>query len=96
MTIKKATALHYEGIGAPILLAKGKGVNAESLIALGKQAGIPIHEDPYLCEYLSMLEEGTAIPEEIYRVVAELLAFIYLLEGKTPPGWEGEGIDVTL
>lgn len=88
--ILQATALHYSGKGAPLVVAKGKGESAKALVELGKQAGIPIHEDAYLSEYLNMLEQGEVIPPELYHIIAEILAFIYLLEGKMPPGWEQE------
>jgi flagellar biosynthesis protein len=38
---------------------------------------------------LSTLDLGQDIPESLYFVIAELLAYSYVLQGKIPPGWEG-------
>jgi len=75
----KAAALKYRhGIDrAPKVVAKGKGILAERIIELARQHNIPLHPDPELVEILSTLELDQEIPPELYRVVAEILAFIY-------------------
>lgn len=81
---KQAVALAYnpkEHI-APVVIAKGKGHVAEQLLAVAKANGIPIQEDPSLVQLLSELEINEAIPEQLYKVVAELFAFVYQLERK--------------
>jgi flagellar biosynthesis protein len=63
--------------GLPTLTAKGRGEAAEELIRLALEHGIPIRYDPDLVQVLSRLDVGRDIPEDVYLVVAELLAFIY-------------------
>ncbi|NOY65331.1 MAG: flagellar biosynthesis protein FlhB [Nitrospirae bacterium] len=79
MKNKKAAALKYEHgkDSAPKLVAKGRGYLAEKIIEIAKQKGIPIHEDKELIEILSALDLYREIPPELYRAVAEILAFIY-------------------
>ncbi|MBB5323690.1 flagellar biosynthesis protein [Anoxybacillus tepidamans] len=81
---KYAVALAYNPHehAAPVVVAKGKGKVAENLIAIAKEYDIPIQEDPSLVELLSELEINEAIPEQLYKVVAELFAFIYRMERK--------------
>jgi flagellar biosynthesis protein len=79
----KAAALKYEHgqDAAPQLLAKGQGSMAEKILELARAHGIPVHEDPALVEILSKMEILDQIPTECYRVVAEILAFIYKTHG---------------
>lgn len=94
---KKAIALHYNGYDTPTVTAKGYGPLAEHIIEQVKQNGGLIHHDEVLAEYLNHLEQGDEIPESVYRIVAELIAFSWVLNGKTPPGWEGlEGCHETV
>ncbi len=81
---KKAVALFYDGKTAPALTAKGNNDIAEQIIALAKENGIPIREEPELVNVLSTLDLGAQIPEELYVAVAEIIAFAYLLKGKVP------------
>ena len=86
-TAKSAVALkHNEGDNknAPQVVAKGL---ADEIIALAKQSGVLIHEDPYLSEFLASLDLGQEIPEELYHVIAELISFSYVLQGKFPESW---------
>ncbi len=85
--VRKAVALSYDGKSAPKVTATGKDLVAEEIIALAKEAGVYIHKDPHLSEFLSMLELGEEIPPELYTLIAELIAFVYMLEGKTPDTW---------
>jgi flagellar biosynthesis protein len=79
-----ATALGYEpGVdGAPRILAAGKGLIAEQIIALAQANGIPIREDPVLAAALATVDVNEEIPPELYRVVAEILAYIYRIRLK--------------
>ncbi|MGB0894782.1 MAG: EscU/YscU/HrcU family type III secretion system export apparatus switch protein [Parashewanella sp.] len=91
---KQATALSYSGVGAPTVTAKGSGIIAEDIIAMAKQANIHIHHNPHLSEFLQRLELGEEIPAELYTLIAEILSFVYLLEGKQPENWTQQGIDI--
>jgi len=85
---QKAVALRYEAgqDRAPKVTAKGQGILAEQIIEIAKEHGIHIHEDPDLVTVLSKLDAPAEIPEELYRAVAEVLAFVYRLnQGMKPP-----------
>ncbi len=62
---------------APRVTAKGKGVVAEKIIELAKKYDIPIKSDPALVQLLSKVEIDEQIPLELYKAVAEILAFVY-------------------
>lgn len=62
---------------APKLTAKGRGSIAEKIIKLAMEHNIPIREDPALVQILSRLDIDEQIPTEIYKAIAEILAFIY-------------------
>ncbi|SHH75887.1 EscU/YscU/HrcU family type III secretion system export apparatus switch protein [Ferrimonas marina] len=84
---KQATALHYDGQQAPTVTAQGSGVTAEQIEALAREHGVMIHHDPQLAELLGQLELGQQIPPQLYLVIAELIAYAYLLEGRFPEQW---------
>jgi flagellar biosynthesis protein len=81
---EKAAALKYRGgkEGAPTVVAKGRGLVAKKIIALARKNGVPIHEDRNLVEILSTIDLYEEIPTELYKAVAEILAYIYKLSGK--------------
>ncbi|WP_299074205.1 EscU/YscU/HrcU family type III secretion system export apparatus switch protein [uncultured Paraglaciecola sp.] len=72
---------------APTIIAKGFGDLAEEIITLARQNGVLIHEDPYLSDFLATLDLGQEIPEQLYHVIAELISFSYVLQGKFPDSW---------
>jgi flagellar biosynthesis protein len=82
-----AVALHYDGVGAPRVTAKGEGATAERIIELAKESEVPLHSDPALVKVLANVPLGEEIPRELYLAAAEVIAFAYMLSGKTPEGW---------
>ena len=80
----KAVALKYEGEKdkAPRIIAKGRGDIAEKIIGIAREHDVPLYEDKNLVQILEALDLETEIPPELYRAVAEVLAFIYRLNGK--------------
>jgi flagellar biosynthesis protein len=82
--IKKAVALKYdrEKDEAPRVTAKGTGLIAEKILELAEKEGIPITEDPDLVTALAQLDFYDEIPPELYRAVAEILAFAYRINNK--------------
>jgi flagellar biosynthesis protein len=76
----RAAALHYEGEGAPTVVAAGKGHVAETILARAREAGVPVHQDPVLADTLASLAIGREVPEELWMAVAEVLAWAYGLE----------------
>ncbi|PIR00997.1 MAG: flagellar biosynthesis protein FlhB [Nitrospinae bacterium CG11_big_fil_rev_8_21_14_0_20_45_15] len=83
-TGKSAVTLKYDAQKnrAPQVTAKGKGDVAERIIALARENGVPVKEDPDLVAVLSQIDVGKDIPASLYKVVAELLAFVYTLNNK--------------
>jgi len=62
------------------VVAKGQGLLAERIIEKAKEAGVFVHESPELVSLLLQVDLDQHIPPQLYRAVAELLAFIYRLE----------------
>ena len=83
-----AAALEYdsESDAAPRVVARGRGAIAEKIIALAREHNIPIRNDPGLVQLLSRLEIDEQIPIELYRAVAEILAFVYKENSRYGPG----------
>lgn len=81
--IQKAVALKYNEAknNAPVITAKGLGSIAEKIIQIAKQNNIHIHKDADMIEVLSKLDIGQEIPEYLYKSIAEILAFVYKLNG---------------
>jgi flagellar biosynthesis protein len=77
---RRAAALRYEGKGAPKVVAAGRGLIAEKILAAAREAGVPIREDAALAEALAGLELGREVPEELWVAVAEALAWAYRLD----------------
>ena len=79
---RRATALRYEGSGAPKVTATGRGLIADRIVEVARENGIPVREDPALAEALASLELETEIPEDLYTAVAEAIAWAYALDAK--------------
>ena len=88
-TIKLAVALKYEDSGddAPQVIASGRGEIAQKIIETAREEQVPVYEDAGLAGVLASLEIGTEIPPELYKAVAEVIAFVWRLDqqyaGKT-------------
>jgi flagellar biosynthesis protein len=82
--LKTAVALKYhtKQDTAPKVTAKGEGLIAERIIQLAKENQVPIKEDPDLVQILSQVDINKEVPPSVYKVVAELLAFVYKLNNK--------------
>jgi flagellar biosynthesis protein len=74
-----AAAIKYDNRtdAAPKVVAKGRGAIAEKIIELARKHNIPIKNDPALVQILSKLDIDEQIPTELYKAVAEILAFVY-------------------
>lgn len=82
-----AVALAYQaGDGAPRVIAKGKGLVAEEIIARAKENGIFMHESKELVALLMQIDLDREIPPALYRAIAELLAWIYRIESGLEQG----------
>ena len=80
----RAVALKYESEkdSAPRVVAKGREFIAEKIIETAKAHNVPLYQDKNLVQVLEALDIDTEIPPEVYRAVAEVLAFIYRLNAK--------------
>jgi flagellar biosynthesis protein len=79
-----AVALEYGGKGAPRVTAKGAGAVADTILRAAAEHDVPIRNDRELVEILAQLPLDKEIPEALYRAVAEVIAFAYLIRGMTP------------
>lgn len=80
---RKAAALSYkQGYYAPVVVASGKGVMAEAIIACARESGVYVHESPELVKLLMQVDMDQFIPPELYRVVAEILVWLYKMEDR--------------
>lgn len=78
---QQAVALSYAaGEFAPKVVAKGKGVIAEQIIERAKQHNIFVHESKDLVALLMQVDLDSHIPPELYKAIAEILAWLYRLE----------------
>lgn len=83
---RSAIALHYDEVNAPRVTAKGSGSLAEEIIKLAEEHGIPLKQDEELTRLLSDIPLDDEIPEVLYRAVAEVIAFAYVVTGRFPEG----------
>lgn len=84
-----AVALKFnaEEMIAPRVLAKGAGHVAQRIKKIAAEHQIPLVEDKPLAQALyKMVELGDYIPAELYRAVAEVLAYVYRLKGMYAAG----------
>jgi flagellar biosynthesis protein len=81
----QAAALAYDPQKdvAPRLLAAGQGAMAERIIAIARQNGITIRQEPLLVAALCTLDIGSVIPPQLYPLVAEVLAYVYRLQKRS-------------
>lgn len=78
-----AVALKYApGDGAPRVVAKGRGLIADAIIARAREHGVYVHESPELVTLLQQVDLDDHIPPALYIAVAELLAWLYQVEQK--------------
>lgn len=80
--VDKAVALGYRrmNVATPVVLASGSGYIAEKIVEVAERSGVYVKEDQLLTESLSHLKLGQAIPPELYKAVAQVLAFVYALD----------------
>jgi flagellar biosynthetic protein FlhB len=73
-------AFHY-GLGA--FGAKGADHVAMKIREIARENEIPLIENPPVARLLHKIDLGAAIPEEMFKAVAEILAHVYSLKNKT-------------
>ena len=79
---RAAAALAYRtGDAAPRVVAKGRGILAENIIERARATGVYVHESRELLALLMQIDLDSHIPPQLYIAVAELLAWLYHLDG---------------
>ncbi len=84
-----AVAIQYDPttMAAPIVVAKGAGILAQRIRQLALENNIPVIERKPLAQALyKFVDVNKPIPTEQYAAVAEILRYVYQLQGKTLPG----------
>ena len=83
-----AIAIQYDvaTMVAPIVVAKGAGLLAQQIRRLALEQGIPIVERKPLAQALYRdVDVNQPIPAQLYAAVAEVLAYVYQLQGRSTP-----------
>jgi flagellar biosynthesis protein len=76
-----AVALAYApGDSAPRVVAKGRGIIAEAIIARAREHGVYVHQSAEMVALLMEVDLDARIPPQLYLAVAELLAWLYRIE----------------
>ncbi|MBW2145401.1 MAG: flagellar biosynthesis protein FlhB [Deltaproteobacteria bacterium] len=84
--VRLAVALEYmkDNMNAPRVTAKGAEMIAEKIKEIARGNGVPIVEDKPLAQALFRnVEIGKEIPSSLFKAVAEILAYVYKLKGKS-------------
>lgn len=68
--------------GAPRVVVKGRGEVAAQILAAAELAGVPVRRDRDLAQLLAAVDLGDEIPLEAYSAVAEVIAFLWRLNGE--------------
>jgi flagellar biosynthesis protein len=79
---KLAVALKYQAPRAPLVTAVGRGEMARRIVELAESHDVPVSQNDGLALALSKVEIDEEIPENLYRAVAEVLAYILRVSGK--------------
>jgi flagellar biosynthetic protein FlhB len=84
-----AVALRYDHqrMDAPVVVAKGAGFVAARIKEIAKEHGVPVVENKIVARSLfKLVEIGDIVPTDLFRAVAEILAFVYRLKGRVLAG----------
>lgn len=79
---KKAVALKYDVQQdmAPRVIAKGRGHVAEHILATAQKNSVPVYQNKTLVNMLMALEIDREIPPELYKAIAEVMAYVYKMD----------------
>ena len=80
-----AVAIKYDPAisDAPMVVAKGQDYLAQKIKEIARENKVEIVENKPLARMLfANVEVGEAVPPEMYQAIAEVLAFVYHLQGK--------------
>ena len=79
---KKAVALKYDMQKdiAPKVIAKGRGHVAEHILDTAQKNSVPVYRNKTLVNMLMALEIDREIPPELYKAIAEVMAYVYKMD----------------
>jgi flagellar biosynthetic protein FlhB len=79
-----SVAIRYDSkeMSSPVIIAKGADLVAMKIREIARKHEIAIIENPPVARLLHKLDIGEHIPEDLFKVVAEILAHVYSLKGK--------------
>ncbi len=81
---RSAVALSYADKGkAPVVVAKGYGVAAESIMRQARDSGLYVHSSPDLIKLLMQVDLDQQVPPQLYLAVAEVMAWVWRLENES-------------
>ena len=84
--VRMAAALSYrDGMRAPVVVARGRGLIADEIVRLAREHDVAVQVSGNLAGLLMQVEINHAIPPQLFQAVAELLAWLYRLEGRAAP-----------
>ena len=81
-----AVALQYKhgDMEAPVVVAKGVDYLAQQIKKIAEEKGIPVVEEPPLARNLYYnVDINEEIPEDLFKAVAQILAYVYQLRGQS-------------
>jgi flagellar biosynthetic protein FlhB len=80
-----SVALRYSAEAlAPVVVAKGQDLVALRIREVAREAGVMVVPDPPLARAIhGSVDVGRMIPEELFQAVAELLAYVYRVAGRS-------------
>ncbi len=93
--IRFAVALRYDAksMDAPVVIAKGARLLAKRIREIAEEHDVPIVEKPELARALfKNIEVGQPVPEDLFRAVAEVLAFVYKIDRREEKRRERAGM----
>ncbi len=78
-----SVAVRYDSseMVAPVVIAKGSDFIAMKIREIARENEIPIIENPPVARLLHKMDLGEPIPEDLFKVIAEILAHVYSLKG---------------
>lgn len=84
---KVAVALKHDRPDVPHIVASGRGAVAERILDIAFASGVAVREDRDLAQLLAAVELDCQIPMACFEAVAEILAYLYRLNGSAgvPP-----------
>ena len=77
-----AVALSYGASNAPIVVAKGYGATADSIVHVARRNGVYVHESTELVGLLMQVQLDREIPPQLFLAVAEVMAWVARVDAK--------------